>query len=82
MTGCTVHLVDVGTDTGPILIQRAVPILEDDTPATLHARIQVEEHKAYPAALQLIAEGRVHVAGRRVKILVAESTLDKWQSVE
>ena len=68
VAGCTVHFVDAGTDTGPIIVQRSVPILEDDTPATLHARIQVEEHQAYPAALQLIAQGRVQVEGRRVRI--------------
>ena len=55
IAGCTVHFVDAGTDTGPIILQRAVPILDDDTPETLHARIQVEEHIAYPAALRLIA---------------------------
>jgi phosphoribosylglycinamide formyltransferase-1 len=69
--GCTVHIVDQGTDTGPIVLQRAVPILEDDTPESLHARIQVEEHKAFPAALQLFAARRVNVEGRRVRILPA-----------
>jgi len=68
VAGCTVHLVDAGTDTGPIIVQRAVPVLEDDTPETLHARIQVEEHKAYPEALRLLSEGRLTVAGRRVVI--------------
>lgn len=68
VTGCTVHLVDEGMDTGPIIIQRAVPVLDNDTPETLHARIQVEEHIAYPEALQLLAEGRISVEGRRVRI--------------
>jgi len=68
VAGCTVHFVDEGTDTGPIIVQKAVPILEGDTPETLHARIQVEEHKAYPEALRLISEGRVSVEGRHVKI--------------
>jgi phosphoribosylglycinamide formyltransferase-1 len=68
VTGCTVHLVDEGTDTGPIILQRAVPVLADDTPEVLHARIQVEEHVAYPQALQLLAEGRLHVEGRRVRV--------------
>ena len=68
VTGCTVHFVDAGTDTGPIVIQRAVPIFDDDTAQSLHARIQAEEHQAYPAALQLIAEDRVLVQGRRVRI--------------
>lgn len=68
VAGCTVHLVDAGTDTGPILVQKAVPVLDGDTPATLHARIQEQEHLAYPEALQLMAEGRVKVAGRVVRI--------------
>ena len=66
VAGCTVHFVDAGTDTGPIIVQRAVPVLDGDTPATLHARIQVEEHEAYPAALRLIASGQLRLAGRRV----------------
>jgi phosphoribosylglycinamide formyltransferase 1 len=69
VAGCTVHFVDEGMDTGPIIVQKAVPVLNDDTPEALHARIQVEEHKAYPEALQLLAEGRLEVAGRRVRIL-------------
>jgi phosphoribosylglycinamide formyltransferase-1 len=64
----TVHFVDAGTDSGPIIIQRAVPVLEDDTPASLHARIQVEEHIAYPAALRILAEGCYTIEGRRVII--------------
>ena len=52
VAGCTVHLVDEGTDTGPILVQRTVPVLDTDTPETLHARIQEQEHIAYPEALQ------------------------------
>ena len=55
VAGCTVHIVDEGTDTGPILVQRAVPVLDNDTPETLHARIQEQEHIAYPQALQLLA---------------------------
>jgi phosphoribosylglycinamide formyltransferase-1 len=66
VAGCTVHFVDAGTDTGPIIVQRAVPVLDGDTAATLHARIQVEEHEAYPAALRLIASGKLRLAGRRV----------------
>ena len=68
VAGVTVHFVDGGTDTGPIIVQRAVPVLEDDTPETLHARIQVEEHKAFPEALALLAAGRLSVEGRRVRI--------------
>lgn len=69
IAGCTVHIVDEGTDTGPILLQRAVPVLEDDTPESLHARIQAAEHEAYPQALRWIAAGRVRMEGRRVRIL-------------
>lgn len=68
VTGCTVHFVDAGTDTGPIIVQKSVPILEGDTPETVHARIQEQEHVAYPEALQLIAQGRVRIEGRRVVI--------------
>ncbi|MFA7173671.1 MAG: phosphoribosylglycinamide formyltransferase [Kiritimatiellia bacterium] len=69
LAGCTVHFVDQGTDTGPIIIQRPVPILPDDTYESLHARIQVEEHIAYPEALRLLAAGRLRINGRRVEIL-------------
>jgi len=68
VAGCTVHFVDAGTDTGPIIVQRSVPVIEDDTPESLHARIQVEEHQAYPEALRLIAAGRVSIEGRHVQI--------------
>ncbi len=69
VAGCTVHFVDEGTDTGPIIVQRVVPVEPGDTPETLHARIQVEEHKAYPEALRLLATGRLKIVGRRVEIL-------------
>ncbi len=68
VAGCTVHFVDGGVDTGPIIVQKAVPVLDGDTPAALHARIQDQEHIAYPEALQMIADGRVSVEGRRVRI--------------
>lgn len=68
VAGVTVHFVDSGTDTGPIIIQRSVPVMEDDTPETLHARIQVQEHAAYPEALRLLAAGRLSVEGRRVHV--------------
>ena len=68
VAGVTVHFVDAGTDTGPIIVQKAVPVLEDDTPETLHARIQVQEHLAYPEALRIIASGRYAIDGRRVRI--------------
>jgi len=54
-SGCTVHYVDAGMDTGPIILQANVPVLEDDTAETLHARIQVEEHQLYPAAIKKVA---------------------------
>ena len=68
VTGCTVHIVDGGTDTGPIIVQRAVPVLPGDTPETLHARIQVEEHQAYPEALRMLASGRLRVDCRCVRL--------------
>ena len=68
VAGVTVHFVDAGTDSGPILVQKAVPVLEDDTPETLHARIQVQEHLAYPEALRIIASGDYRIEGRRVVI--------------
>lgn len=66
VTGCTVHFVDEGIDSGPILVQRCVPVLDDDTAESLHARIQVEEHQAYPEALRSVASGRFSIEGRRV----------------
>ena len=68
VAGVTVHFVDAGTDSGPILVQKAVPVLEDDTPETLHARIQVQEHLAYPEALRILASGDYKLEGRRVRI--------------
>jgi phosphoribosylglycinamide formyltransferase-1 len=69
MSGCTVHFVDEGTDTGPIIFQGAVPVLDGDDEAALAARVLVEEHRLYPAAIRAIAEGRVEVHGRRVRVL-------------
>ncbi|HEX4823121.1 MAG TPA: phosphoribosylglycinamide formyltransferase [Candidatus Polarisedimenticolaceae bacterium] len=68
VSGCTVHLVDEELDHGPIVLQAAVPILEDDTVDALSARILVQEHKLYPQALALLAENRLAVWGRRVTI--------------
>lgn len=68
LSGCTVHFVTEGVDEGPIIIQAAVPVLEGDTPETLAARILVEEHKIYPRAVQLYAEGRLKVDGRIVRV--------------
>jgi phosphoribosylglycinamide formyltransferase-1 len=69
LSGCTVHLVTDDLDAGPIVLQRAVPILEDDTVESLSARIVAEEHKALPEAVKLWAEGRLAVDGRRVRVL-------------
>lgn len=68
VAGCTVHFVTEGVDEGPVILQAAVPILDDDSPETLAARILVQEHKLYPRAVQLFAEGRLRVDGRRVFI--------------
>jgi phosphoribosylglycinamide formyltransferase-1 len=68
ITGCSVHFVDAGTDTGPVIIQAAVPVLEKDNEETLSARILVEEHRIYPEAVRLFATGRLKVEGRRVVI--------------
>jgi len=67
-SGCTVHFVEEGVDTGPIILQAVVPVLPDDTPETLHKRIQEKEHIIYPLAIKLIAEGRVSISGRKVYI--------------
>jgi phosphoribosylglycinamide formyltransferase-1 len=68
ITGCTVHLVTDDLDAGPIVVQRAVPVLEDDTVESLSARIVAEEHKALPEAVRLWAEGRLTVDGRRINV--------------
>jgi phosphoribosylglycinamide formyltransferase-1 len=68
VAGCTVHFVTEGVDEGPIILQAAVPIHDEDTPETLAARILVEEHKLYPRAVQLFAESRLRIDGRRVFI--------------
>jgi phosphoribosylglycinamide formyltransferase-1 len=68
VAGATVHLVDEGVDTGPIVLQEAVPVLDADTEETLSARILVEEHRLYPEAIRLFAEGRLEVTGRQVRV--------------
>lgn len=68
LSGCTVHYADNQYDHGPVILQRAVPVLDDDTPDTLAARVFEAECEAYPEALNLIASGRVIVEGRRVRI--------------
>jgi len=69
ISGCTVHFADNEYDHGPIISQRPVPVLDDDTPDTLAARVFEAECEAYPAAIQLFAEGRLKIEGRRVRIL-------------
>lgn len=68
ISGCTVHFVTEGVDEGPIIVQAAVPILEGDSPDALAARILEQEHRIYPRAIQLYAEGRLRVEGRRVMV--------------
>lgn len=66
MSGCTVHFVDEGVDSGPIIIQAAVPVYHDDTEDTLSERILEKEHRIFPYAIRLFAEGRISVEGRKV----------------
>ena len=66
LTGCTVHFVDAGVDSGPIIGQQAVPVLDNDTPEMLHHRIQAAEHELYPKCIAAIARGEISVVGRRV----------------
>lgn len=68
VSGATVHFVDEGVDTGPVVLQAAVPVEPDDTEESLAARILVEEHRIYPEAVRLFAEGRLAIRGRRVDI--------------
>lgn len=68
LSGATVHLVDEEYDHGPIVLQRAVPVLDDDTPATLAARVQAVERELVPEAVRLFANGRLEIRGRRVHI--------------
>jgi len=68
LAGCTVHFVTEGVDEGPIILQAAVPVLDGDTPDALAARILEQEHRIYPRAVELFAEGRLRVEGRRVLI--------------
>ncbi|MGH7313623.1 MAG: phosphoribosylglycinamide formyltransferase [Candidatus Rokuibacteriota bacterium] len=66
IAGATVHFVDEGVDTGPIILQSSVPVEPDDTEETLAARVLAEEHRLYPQAVRLFAEGRLRIVGRRV----------------
>ena len=69
VSGCTVHFVDGGMDTGPIILQKTVPVYDNDTEDTLSARILEQEHTAYSEAVALYAAGRLKVSGRKVEIL-------------
>src|SRR3982751_3829547 len=66
VTGCTVHFVDEGLDSGPIILQAAVPVEDDDSVETLSARILREEHRIYSEAIEIVLSGRYRVEGRRV----------------
>ncbi len=68
VAGCTVHFVDEGMDSGPIILQAPVPVLDTDNADSLTARILEQEHIIYPLALRLLAEGKLHIVGRRVQI--------------
>lgn len=68
VTGCTVHFVDPGMDTGPIILQEAVTVQDNDAPESLHERIQAKEHLLLPRAVQLFAQARLSIQGRRVVI--------------
>ncbi|MEI8258806.1 MAG: phosphoribosylglycinamide formyltransferase [Deltaproteobacteria bacterium] len=68
ITGCSVHFVDTGTDTGPVIVQAAVPVMDDDTHDSLRDRILAMEHLTFPAALQWLAEGRVRLVDRKVRV--------------
>jgi phosphoribosylglycinamide formyltransferase-1 len=68
VSGCTVHFVDAGMDTGPVIQQRSVPVREDDVEETLSRRILKEEHRLYPRAVRLFFDGRLKIDGHRVRI--------------
>lgn len=68
VSGCTIHFVDEGTDSGPIIAQATVPVHDDDTEETLGARVLAEEHRLYPQVIEWYCEGRLHVDGRKVHI--------------
>lgn len=76
VTGVTVHFVDEDYDTGPIILQTVVPVLDDDTPETLAARVLPHEHKTYTDAVALYAEGRLEIVGRKVRVLPRSSLED------
>ena len=69
VSGCTVHFVDEGMDSGPVILQKAVPVVEGDNEECLSARILEQEHELYPEAVRLFCEGRIKIEGRRVSII-------------
>jgi len=73
--GCTVHFVDEDVDAGPIVLQAVVPVLDDDTPETLSARILKEEHRIYSEAVRIVLEGRFRIEGRRVIHLAGDTKI-------
>jgi phosphoribosylglycinamide formyltransferase-1 len=77
-SGCTVHFVDEGMDTGPIIIQAVVPVLDNDTEDSLSERILTQEHKIYSRAIQLYAEDRLKIAGRRVMVVNGKAAADDF----
>lgn len=76
-SGCTVHFADTGVDTGPIIIQAVVPLLEDDTEESLSERILRQEHRIYPQAIRFYTEGRLRIRGRRVVVQEAGEEKDR-----
>lgn len=78
-SGCTVHIVDSGVDSGPIIIQAVVPVLESDTEETLSARILQEEHRIYPQAIQFFASERIHLKNR--KVIISEGLCEEHSSL-
>jgi phosphoribosylglycinamide formyltransferase-1 len=69
VSGCTVHFVDEGIDSGPVILQKAVPVIEEDNEDSLSARILEQEHELYPKAVELFCEGRIKIQGRKVSII-------------
>lgn len=76
VTGCTVHFANNEYDAGPIILQKVVPVLDDDTPETLAERVQAAEREAYPEAINLFAQGRLKIEGRRVRTLNPKTSTD------
>jgi len=76
-SGCTVHFVDENLDAGPIILQAAVPIRDDDTPETLSERVLKEEHRIYTEAVRIVLEGRYQMVGRRVLLTNLAASAEK-----